>query len=131
MGNSHQNKITLFHGNALFENDSTTPEEKLWRAVLNQALTDAFGVNTIWICDHEKRDVDNFFRTRSQEFDDLCDRAGLDSTRLWRKIQRLKGVQAGFLNAEKKEIPTLKLFERFKRKRAHYVQSHWRYNHVG
>lgn len=112
----------------LCEHDSTTPEEKLWRAVLNQALLDAFDVNTIWICDHEKNDVDKFFRTRSEAFDELCDKAGVDSTRLWRKIQRLKGVQAGFLIPAKKEIPTLKFFERFKRKREHYVQTHWRYN---
>ena len=70
--------------------------------------------NTIWICDHEKNDVDKFFRTRSEAFDELCDKAGVDSTRLWRKIQRLKGVQAGFLIPAKKEIPTLKFFERFK-----------------
>ena len=81
----------------LVEEDHPNPEQKLWRAVLNQALLDAFGINTIWICDHEKRDVDNFFRTRTKEFDDLCDNAGMDPTRLWRKIQRLKGVQAGFL----------------------------------
>jgi hypothetical protein len=112
----------------LCEHDATTPEEKLWRAVLNQALVDAFSVNTIWITDQEKNSVDKFFRTRSEAFDELCDKAGVDPTRLWRKVQRLKGVQAGFLTPAKKEIPTLKFFERFKRKREHYVQSHWRYN---
>ena len=112
----------------LCEHDTTTPEEKLWRAVLNQALVDAFGVNTIWITDQEKNSVDKFFRTRSEAFDELCDKAGVDSTRLWRKVQRLKGIQAGFLIPAKKEIPTIKFFERFKRKREHYVQTHWRYN---
>jgi len=112
----------------LYENDTTTPEEKLWRAVLNQALVDAFSVNTIWITDQEKNSVDKFFRTRSEAFDELCDKAGIDPTRLWRKVQRLKGVQAGFLIPAKKEIPTLKFFESFKKKREHYVQTHWRYN---
>ena len=115
----------------LVEYDNTTPEQKLWRAVLNQALVDAFEVNTIWICDYEKRDVDNFFRLRTQEFDDICDNAGLDPTRLWRKVQRLKGIKAGFLIPHKKEQRTLTMFERFKKKRAHYVQSHWRHSHVG
>ena len=77
----------------LCEHDATTPEEKLWRAVLNQALVDAFSVNTIWITDQEKNSVDKFFRTRSEAFDELCDKAGIDPTRLWRKVQRLKGVQ--------------------------------------
>jgi len=115
----------------LVEEDHPNPEQKLWRAVLNQALLDAFGINTIWICDHEKRDVDNFFRTRTKEFDDLCDNAGMDPTRLWRKIQRLKGVQAGFLRPEKSESNTILMFEQFREKRRQYTNSHWRNNHVG
>ncbi len=122
MGNYHLSDKVLIEGN------KTPPEQKLWRAVLNQALVDAFGVNTIWICTHEKEDVDQFFKNRTLEFDDLCDRAGIDPTRLWRKVQRLKGVQAGFLFPDKKEIPTLEFFDSFKKKREHYVQSHWRYN---
>lgn len=115
----------------LVETHDCPPEQRLWRAVLNQALMDAFEVNTIWICDYEKRDVDNFFRKRTQEFDDICDNAGLDPTRLWRKVQRLKGIKAGFIMPYKKEQKTLTMFERFKKKRSHYVQSHWRHSHVG
>ena len=131
MPSSHQNKTHVFYGQALHESDHVTAEQKLGRAVLNQALVDAFEMNTIWICDHEKVDVDNFFKTRTKEFDELCDKAGLDSTRLWRKIQRLKGIKAGFLIPHKKEQRTLTMFDRFKKKRAHYVQSHWRHSHVG
>ena len=131
MGNSHQNKTHIYYGQAMVENNIEPSEQKLWRAILNQALMDAFGVNTICICDHEKRDVDNFFQKRTQEFDDICDNAGLDPTRLWRKIQRLKGVQAGFLFPEKKESKTIEMFERFKERRKKYTQSHWRQNYVG
>jgi len=131
MASSHQNKTHVFYGQAMHEYNNAPSEQKLWRAVLNQALVDAFGVNTIWICDHEKKDVDDFFKTRTQEFDDLCDNAGLDATRLWRKIQRLKGVQAGFLFPQKRESKTIEMFERFKERRKKYVQSHWRHNHVG
>jgi len=113
------------------EGDNTTPEQKLWRAVLNQALLDAFDINTIWICEHEKQDVDNFFRTRTKEFDDLCDHAGLDPTRLWKKIQRLKGVKAGFISPEKTESNVLSMFNQIKEKRKQYTQSHWRNAHVG
>mgnify|MGYP003128112507 FL=1 len=128
MASSHQNKTHVFWGQALHESDHVTAEQKLWRAVLNQALVDAFEMNTIWICDHEKVDVDNFFKTRTPEFDELCDKAGLDSTRLWRKIQRLKGVQVGFLNPNKNEKNILSMFHQFKERRKNYVQSHWRHN---
>ena len=67
MANSAQNKAHLFWGQALHESDHVTAEQKLWRAVLNQALVDAFEMNTIWICDHEKVDVDNFFKTRKKQ----------------------------------------------------------------
>jgi hypothetical protein len=129
MANSHQNKTHVFYGQALHEeNGSCEPEQKLWRAVLNQALVDAFEINTIWICDHEKVDVDNFFKTRTKEFDELCEKANLDPTRLWRKIQRLKGVKVGFLIPNKQEKNTLEIFNQFKERRKNYVQSHWRHN---
>lgn len=128
MASSHQNKTHVFYGQAMEEYDNTTSETKLWRAVLNQALVDAFNINTIWITDHEKIDVDNFFKTRSKEFDELCEKANLDPTRLWRKVQRLKGVQVGFLNPNKQEKNTLEIFNRFKERRKNYVQSHWRHS---
>jgi len=128
MASSAQNKTHVFYGQAMEEYDNTTPETKLWRAVLNQALIDAFNINTIWITDHEKVDVDNFFKNRSIEFDELCEKANLDATRLWRKIQRLKGVQVGFLIPSKQEKNTLEIFDRFKERRKNYVQSHWRHS---
>ena len=131
MGNYHQNKINLYHGNALFEDDHSAPEQKLWRAVLNQALEDAFGVNTIYICHSDKAEVDQFFKERTSDFDRLCEDAGLDPTRLWRKIQKLKGVQAGFLTPNKKEQGTLAMFNSFKERRNKYIKSHWRNAHVG
>ncbi len=111
------------------DEDSNVPaEQRLWRAVLEQALNDVFGTSTIWMGDRDKQDVENFFRTRTKEFDDICDNAGLDPTRLWRKVQRLKGVQAGFLIPHKKETKTIAMFQSFNERRKKYVQSHWRYN---
>jgi len=115
----------------LSESDHITPEQKLWRAVLDQALQDVFGVNTIWICEHEKKDVHEFFKERTTAFDEICDNAGLDPTTLWRKVQKLKGIQAGFLTAGKKEKPVLTIFKDFKNKRNKYIKSHWRNHHVG
>ena len=115
----------------LVETDHCTSEQRLWRAVLNQALSDAFEVNTIAICDHEKKDVENFFRVRSKQFDEICDNAGLDPTRLWRKVQRLKGVKAGFIIPLAKEKNVLDLFEGFKKKRERYMSFHWRQHYVG
>jgi predicted Co/Zn/Cd cation transporter (cation efflux family) len=114
----------------LQEVDHTTSEEKLWRAVLNQALVDAFGVNTIFMCHHERDDVNRFFSERTEEFDELCEKAGMDATRLWRKVQRLKGVQVGFIIPNKSESKTIEEFNQFKERRNKYIKSHWR-NNVG
>jgi len=131
MANSHQNKTHVFYGQAMVEYDNAPSEQKLWRAVLNQALEDAFGINTIYICDKDKQEVNEYFRKRTPEFDRLCEDAGLDPTRLWRKVQRLKGVQAGFLTPLKKEKNVLKMFESFKERREQYRKTHWRNNYVG
>jgi len=131
MASYHQNKTHVFYGQAMAEYNKPPSEQKLWRAVLNQALEDAFGVNTISICSTDKAEVDQFFRRRTSDFDRLCEDAGLDPTRLWRKIQKLKGVQAGFLTPNKKEQDTLAMFDSFKERRNKYIKAHWRNNYVG
>ena len=35
--------LRVINSKVLVEHDNTPPEQKLWRAVLNQALEDAFG----------------------------------------------------------------------------------------
>ena len=120
--------LQIVNNKLLGERDTSYPEQKLWRAVLNQALEDAFGVNTIFICERDKQQVNEYFRKRTPAFDRVCEDAGIDPTRLWRKVQRLKGVQAGFLIPLKKEKGTLEMFATFKEKREQYRKSHWRNN---
>lgn len=123
--------LRVINSKVLSEFDNVPPEQKLWRAVLNQALEDAFGVNTIQICEKDKNEVNEYFRKRSPEFDRLCEDAGIDPTRLWRKVQKLKGVQSGFLIPSAKEKDTLEIFKTFKDRREKYRKSHWRNNYVG
>ena len=123
--------LRVINSRVLVEHDTTPPEQKLWRAVLNQALEDAFGVNTIHICDRDKHEVNEFFRNRTEAFDQLCDDAGIDPTNLWRKVQRLKGVQSGFLTPLKREKNVLSMFASFKERREQYRKTHWRNNYVG
>lgn len=123
--------LRVINSKVLVEHDNTPPEQKLWRAVLNQALEDAFGVNTIHICDRDKHEVNEFFRNRTEAFDQLCDDAGIDPTNLWRKVQRLKAVQSGFLTPLKREKNVLSMFASFKERREQYRKTHWRNNYVG
>ena len=119
---------SLLVSKVLDDRTAIQPEQKLWRAVLNQALEDVFGYSAIHICEYEKRDVENFFSKRSEEFDQLCEDAGVNPSQLWRKIQRLKMVRVGFLKPSKKEMNTLNLLNASKRKRQQYMDNHWRSN---
>jgi hypothetical protein len=112
----------------LQERDNTSPETRLWRAVLNQALEDIFNVNTIIICGHEKNKVTDFFKVRTKKFDNICDLAGIDPERLWKRVQKLKGITAGFLLPETKDKKILSYFNAVSSKRNKYIQSHWRNN---
>ena len=45
---------------------SNNPERRLWRAVLNQALEDGFGMYTTYMSGYEKIDAKRFVRTRTK-----------------------------------------------------------------
>ena len=79
---------------------SNNPERRLWRAVLNQALEDGFGMYTTFMCDYEKKDAELFIRNRTKTFDDICERADLDADRAWKMVQRFKLIQSGIVKPE-------------------------------
>jgi len=67
------------------ETGNEQPEKKLWRAVFNQALEDGFGLYNTYMCDYEKHDAQLFFRTRTHQFDEICEYADIDANVAWKK----------------------------------------------
>ena len=116
------------------ETGNEQPEKKLWRAVFNQALEDGFGLYNTYMCDYEKHDARLFFRTRTHQFDEICEYADIDPNVAWKKIQKLKLIQKGIVNAdsrrEKKvmelltQIKKQRGYREFRRKKQNHCESH-------
>ena len=97
---------------------SVMPETKLWRAVFNQALEDGFGLYNTHMCDYEKHDAELFFRTRTHQFDEICENAQIDPDVAWKTIQKHKLIQKGIVNAKsKREILVVRLLDEIKQQR--------------
>lgn len=79
---------------------TNNPERRLWRAVLNQALEDGFGLYTTFMCDYEKKDAELFIRNRTKTFDDICERADLNADLAWKSVQRFKLMKQGIIEAK-------------------------------
>jgi len=66
------------------------PTQQLWRAVLKQTFEDAFLPRKLHLCDYEKKDAVNFVTTRSENFDVVCEMAGLNPSYVWDKLQQFR-----------------------------------------
>lgn len=92
-----------------------SPERRLWRAVLNQALEDGFGMYTTFMCDYEKHDAEFFINVRTASFDKLCERADVDPDQAWKAVQRFKLIKTGIVKATtKRDFAALAVFNRIK-----------------
>jgi len=66
------------------------PNQELWKNVLKQAFEDAFLPRKIHLADYEKREARNFVTTRSENFDVVCEMAGLSPDYVWDKINQFR-----------------------------------------
>ena len=66
------------------------PNQELWKAVLKQTFEDAFLPRKIHLADYEKREARNFITTRSENFDVVCEMAGLSPDYVWDKINQFR-----------------------------------------
>ena len=66
------------------------PTQELWKGVLKQALEDAFLPRKLNLCDYEKREARDFVSTRSENFDTVCEMAGLSPDYVWDKLNQFK-----------------------------------------
>ena len=109
---------------------SEMPEKKLWRAVFNQALEDGFGLYNTYMCDYEKKDAEIFFRTRTHQFNEICEYADIDANLAWKKIQKLKLIQKGIVNANtRREKEVMELLTEIKKQRRYREFCRKKQNH--
>jgi hypothetical protein len=102
------------------ENYSYTPEKRLWRAVLNQAIEEGLGLYNSYMCDYEKLAAQRFINHRSKHFDDVCEMAEMDADSTWKGIQKFKLMKKGIINANnKREIQALELVAKIEQSRNH------------
>ena len=66
------------------------PNQELWKAVLKQTFEDAFLPRKIHLADYEKREARNFVTTRSENFNVVCEMAGLSPDYVWDKINQFR-----------------------------------------
>ena len=112
------------------ETGNEQPEKKLWRAVFNQALEDGFGLYNTYMCDYEKHDAQLFFRTRTHQFDEICEYADIDANVAWKKIQKLKLIQKGIVRADsRREKEIMELLTQIKKQRGYREFRRKKQNH--
>ena len=66
------------------------PDQELWKAVLKQTFEDAFLPRKIHLADYELREARDFVTTRSENFDVVCEMAGLNPNYVWDKLTQFR-----------------------------------------
>ena len=66
------------------------PNQELWKAVLRQTFEDAFLPRKVHLADYEKREARNFVTSRSENFDVVCEMAGLSPDYVWNKLNKFR-----------------------------------------
>ena len=81
------------HNYKLLYEQTKDPTQELWRGVLKRAFEDAFMPGQLHLCDYERRDARDFVSIRSNNFDRVCDLAGLNPDYVWDKIQQFRKIK--------------------------------------
>ena len=78
------------HNTKVLYEERKDPTQELWKGVLKQAFEDAFMTRKLNLCDYEKREARDFVSTRSENFDRVCEMAGLSPDYVWDKICKFR-----------------------------------------
>jgi hypothetical protein len=86
---NYQNNLDMFP-----EERDLIPEQKLWRAVLCQALYDALSdfKNQMYTTD-DKQDAKFWFRDKPRSFHEVCRNAGFDPEYVHDKVKKLMNLK--------------------------------------
>ena len=74
------------------------PEQKLWKAVLLQAIEDAFGNNQSQVSRLERRVARDWMKDFNTDFAIVCENAGFNPKQVFYKFKKYDLIQKGIVN---------------------------------
>lgn len=81
-----------------FNNSELIPEQKLWKAVLNQALQDAFNDTYYTKNDYNKQMARDWMKEFNLDFATVCENAGFNPKQCFNKIKKYNLVRSGIVS---------------------------------
>lgn len=74
------------------------PEQRLWKAVLLQAIEDAFGNNESQVSEFERRMARDWMKDFNIDFAIVCENAGFNPKQAFHKFKKYNLIQKGIIN---------------------------------
>jgi predicted transcriptional regulator len=111
---NYQNNLNMFE-----EEKNILPEQKLWRAVLCQALYDALSdFKNQMLIEDDRQDARYWFRDKPRSFHEVCRNAGFDPNYVHQKVKKLMNL---------KNLNKLGIVWNYERKNKDYRQEEYNY----
>lgn len=86
---NYQNNLNMFE-----EEKNILPEQKLWRAVLCQALYDALSdFKNQMLIEDDRQDARYWFKDKPRSFYEVCRNAGFDPNYIHEKVKKLMNLK--------------------------------------
>jgi hypothetical protein len=84
--------------NVFREEKEMLPEQRLWRAVLLQAIEDAFGNNQSQVSPLERQVARDWMKDFNLDFANVCENAGFNPKQAFYKFKKYSLTQKGIIN---------------------------------
>ena len=111
---NYQNNFNMFE-----EEKNVLPEQKLWRAVLCQALYDALSdFKNQMLIEDDRQDARYWFRDKPKCFHEVCRNAGFDPNYVHQKVKKLMNL---------KNLNKLGIVWNYERKNKDYRKEEYKY----
>jgi hypothetical protein len=111
---NYQNNLNMFE-----EEKNILPEQKLWRAVLCQALYDALSdFKNQMLIEDDRQDARYWFRDKPRSFHEVCRNAGFDPNYVHQKVKKLMNL---------KNLNKLGIVWNYERKNKDYRKEEYKY----
>jgi hypothetical protein len=111
---NYQNNLNMFE-----EEKNILPEQKLWRAVLCQALYDALSdFKNQMLIEDDRQDARYWFRDKPKCFHEVCRNAGFDPNYVHQKVKKLMNL---------KNLNKLGIVWNYERKNKNYRGEEYKY----
>jgi hypothetical protein len=88
-----------YYQNSIEKNETPlTPEQRLWKAVLLQAIEDAFGDNVSQVTPLERKIAKDWMKDFNSDFASVCENAGFNPVQAFYKFKKYSLIQKGIIN---------------------------------